>query len=318
MLLLIWQTDIASVIDGFKSVSTKTLLLLVFLQIITQVLIAYQWKRLAWSNHREVTTRQMLQMNMAGSFVESITPSVKLGGEAVKVWWLKERLRWTGEEATSLLMVQKSISGLVFLGYTLLLSSLYLLHFWTNISIEWAWNFSENHWKYLLCYAGFLVFISTIGIYAYKMLKRKHVDKIKSIGKIRDGLQNYWLRIRADKVEMTVQLVLASVIWFLYPLKMIILTADLGIDVRFWVAAAVVFIAYTVAMIPALPGSVGTFEGTMVGLLTIAGMSPSLALALTLIFRTITFWLVCLISGLTTGCFHIREVKNKRYKVFSG
>ncbi|SDY34967.1 hypothetical protein SAMN05192546_101419 [Tindallia californiensis] len=318
VLLLIWQTDIASVIDGFKGISKKTLLLLIFLQIITQLLIAYQWKRLAWSNYREVTIKQMLRMNMAGSFVESITPSVKIGGEAVKVWWFKERLRWTGEEAASLLMIQKSLSGLVFLGYTILLSSMYLMHFWTNISAKWAWNVSENQWKYLFYYAGLLIFICIIGTCAYRIIKKKHADRIKSIGKIADESKRHWLRMRTNKFEMAIQLMLASVIWLLYPLKMIMLTTDLGIEVRFWVAAAVVFIAYTVAMIPALPGSVGTFEGAMVVLLTIAGIDPSLALVLTLIFRTVTFWLVCLISGFMTGYFHIQEVRNRRIKAFSG
>ena len=60
---------------------------------------------------------------------------------------------------------------------------------------------------------------------------------------------------------------------------------------------AVTFISYFAAMIPILPGGLGTFEGTMSGLLLVYGLTPEEAVAVSLVFRFVTFWFVVLLSA---------------------
>ena len=67
------------------------------------------------------------------------------------------------------------------------------------------------------------------------------------------------------------------------------------------------FISYMVGMIPLLPGGLGGFEATMTSLLIVMQINSNDALAITLLFRFITFWFVVLISLLYAGIWKWRS-----------
>jgi uncharacterized protein (TIRG00374 family) len=64
-------------------------------------------------------------------------------------------------------------------------------------------------------------------------------------------------------------------------------------------------------MIPLLPGGVGSFEATMTSLLIAMHITHGQALAITLLFRFITFWFVILISLLYAGVWKVRLRKDE-------
>ncbi len=317
MLVLYWQTDIPSVINTFNQISLVVLMVLVALQALTQLLISYQWKRLAQMTDRRVTLMQMLQMNMVGSFVESITPSVKIGGEAVKIWWLKNSFNWSGIRAASLLMVQKSISGLMFLTVSFLFSAAFIGNQWKKISLQWSGELPGIFWfgRYLFI----LIFVVIIFKRIYQMEKMVNFRRTVSerFLEMMENVRSQWDEMNHRKKEKRSQFMLSGIIWLLYPVKMIILSKSIGLEITFVTAGAVVFLAYIAALIPILPGGIGTFEGTMVLLLTFTEVPPSQALALAIVFRTITFWLVCLISGAFTAYFQLTRATKSVVEVLN-
>ena len=77
--------------------------------------------------------------------------------------------------------------------------------------------------------------------------------------------------------------------------------------------AEITFISYMVAMIPLLPGGLGSFEATMSGLLLAMQLPLGVAAAITILFRFVTFWFVIIISLIFIGIWKLR-VKNLERK----
>lgn len=304
LLWLLWQTDHKQVMQSLGTLSLKTLLLLLALQLINRFLVAYQWQHLASVNHRRVTLMQMVRMNLVGTFFEGVTPSVKFGGEAVKVWWFKEHLGWSGTEATSLMLLQKSISGLVFgimCGATLV--SL-MVHPLQGRLVKALFRL-DSHLSINLP----LVVIVIVAASLFWGMKK--VRKVRGIGL---WLRQTWQRFISDTGALlhqpakgVQQLLLSLLIWGNYALQAWVAAKGLGIPAGFLTVAAATYMAYMAGMIPLLPGGAGTFEGAMVLVLTGYGMATHQALALTLVVRTFTFWLVFGISALAMLFFWLGD-----------
>ena len=56
-------------------------------------------------------------------------------------------------------------------------------------------------------------------------------------------------------------------------------------------------------MIPTLPGGVGAIDGVMILIYSVAGISPFVSTASTLIERLISFWFVAILGLLTLPYF---------------
>ena len=58
----------------------------------------------------------------------------------------------------------------------------------------------------------------------------------------------------------------------LFPFKLYYITRAMGLNISFLNAFAATIISYIAGMVPLLPGGLGSFEGTMVGLFLIWGL----------------------------------------------
>jgi uncharacterized protein (TIRG00374 family) len=92
------------------------------------------------------------------------------------------------------------------------------------------------------------------------------------------------------------------IVWILYPVKVLLVTWMLGIEIGFAEVATATYIAYLVSMLPLLPGGMGSFEATMALLLsTTTNISFSQGLAVALVARLVTFWLPLVLSAAAAG-----------------
>lgn len=90
------------------------------------------------------------------------------------------------------------------------------------------------------------------------------------------------------------QFAVSTGVWLLFPGKMVILAAILGVRLPFSVLISVTMVSYMMGMFPLTPGGIGTFEGTMLALLALVGVGYTTSLTITLVFRFVTFWLMIL------------------------
>ncbi len=287
------------------------------LQGATILLIVLQWWLIARKLPLPLTPGQAFHVNMAGAFVESITPAVKLGGEASKILILRTYADFDMARGAALVSVQKGFSLLPFMALTLFsLLCFSLVVPFSNSVISWLVpGFAiilvlTTILAWLVFFPGSVRTVSNHFSFFPGKRFRKRVDS--GLYLLQEALSP---GVR-DKRFLCSQGFLSLAIWLLFPVKSFYLAHSLGLQVGFFHLALATYLAYTAGMIPLLPGGLGTFEGTMLLMLIPAGVPLYQVLVFALVFRFITFWLVFLLSACYMGVY-ILVMKLNRRQAFS-
>ncbi|OEF97762.1 lysylphosphatidylglycerol synthase transmembrane domain-containing protein [Desulfuribacillus alkaliarsenatis] len=298
--LLLWQSDFREITSSLASVSKDMLLFACFLQIITIYLICLQWQLIAKKMGCIIPFKNIFHINMAGTFVESVTPAAKAGGEAAKVVLLKPHLNNSTSQALALVGLQKTISMVCFLFLCIVSLSWFLLTFS---------DFGTESVALIIGLLFIIAFVALLGAFikkpmlihslvAYLPVKESFKDRICTSMTTIDATIKSALK---DKYVLTSQLILSTFIWLFFAVKSYYIALSLQVDIGFIAIAVITYLTYMVAMVPITPGGLGTFEGSMVLLLAPLGVALHEALLLALIIRFVTFWFVFAVSALYLG-----------------
>lgn len=269
------------------------------IQVISQLLVNYQWCRIGKIMGGEYNFFRMLYVNARGMIIEAITPGVKVGGEVTRALLLKNELKYTAQEAATLVTIQKMVSS----------SSFFLINLFAFTHLSREIKYFQGSlvqaivYFFLIVLFGFLLAMFTLTSLLEDKIKNivpKHRWTVIIQTFILTLLFNIRL-LKNVKGEVFKQFLLSLSIWVLFPVKMIMLVHLFTANYDWVLLAEITFISYMVGMIPLLPGGVGSFEATMTSLLIILNINSNDALVITLLFRFITFWFVILISILFTG-----------------
>jgi len=283
LVVALLNLDIQGIAHSIMQISVWTVLLLIGLQIFTQLLVNLQWFSIARVSGIKISFWDMFYVNSQGAVVDSITPGVKFGGEVTRAMRLSKVCDATTPQSAALVTLQKIFSMSAFLLFCLV-SAVFLLG-----EMPYLW----------LILSGFAVLIALICLAVF--LFRKRIKEYVS------ALKENLATIRSKPGFCVLMCLLSVLIWFLYPLKLLLISYSFmaGADVLF--IAATTFAAYLVALIPIFPGGLGGFEGTMSALLVSVGFVLNDALAVTVLFRFFTFWFVLLLSLVFIGVYKIKE-----------
>ena len=236
--------------------------LLFALQIFTQLLINYQWCRVASLTDTKISFWDMMYINCQGGLVDSITP--KLGGEVTRAFKLSK----IKKHGTTLVVLQKFFS----------LSAMFLVLAFTELVFA-------------------LILLAFLGVFFVLSKNQKYAKKAPRF--LRDFLHTLLGQmdnIRKQKKASSALFLLSLFIWVLYPVKMYLLVLHFYSDISFFQVAIITFTAYMVAQLPIFPGGLGGFEATMSAMLAVQGIPLGEAITITVIFRFVTFWFVALFS----------------------
>lgn len=110
---LLLKMDFRIIYANLTKITGIELVVLLCIQLLSMGLIAIQWQRIIVWIGGSITFKEMFLVNLAGTFVESITPSVKAGGEVTKVLLIKKHFRNDSGQAFSAVTIQKNFSALV-------------------------------------------------------------------------------------------------------------------------------------------------------------------------------------------------------------
>ena len=288
-------------------VNPNTLILLCLLQVGTLALTAYKWHFLLAKIAPGYSFGRVFAVYLGGDFVESVTPAVKLGGEAARVYLFRRLTALPYTQLAGVLLAHKYISLLPFILICIFFLIMSLIRF-------------ELPPLFLLS------FIALTGLFAVvALLMRKHrITKVENPVTKMDNLlslkvplsvwQKKWQAARiflqgASRQARTLVsfreqfwLVLISLlVWALYPVKVYLVTGMLGLDVEMLTVAIATYTAYMVSMIPLAPGGLGTFEGSMALIFNLSGLSPVSGLAVALLSRLVTYWFSLLLSAVASA-----------------
>ncbi len=303
--LLIIRTDFKEIWSNLKNTSIYIILLLILLQLITQLLLTMQWNIITKKILGHSSIKKMFYIISTGSVIEAITPGAKVGGEVTRLYYLNKEMNSTTEKSTSIILIQKSVSMSVLL-IICVISFLYLcrsismdLSFFTQVLINLISIIL------ILSLVLFLLFSKKLSIFFSKF-------ENKVIIKINRFIKSYaHATSLINKKEWIIQYTISTIVWILFPIKMVILAYSFNLEVNFFILLAITMTSYMIGMLPLTPGGIGTFEGTMISLFSIVLVPTSVSTAIAIVFRIITFWFVMIISTIYVTLYRGR-CKNEK------
>ncbi|MBR1369592.1 hypothetical protein RJ53_08885 [Methanocalculus chunghsingensis] len=291
-----------------SGITLPRLIALTLLQLGTLYLTSTIWYLLLREKSSTITPSSVFLITMAGTFIESITPSVKLGGEAMKIYLMKKKSGLSYQELTGVAIASK-----IFYLVPFLLISL--------ITIVAAFFILDLPAVVYSAFAGLLICCCLLCLLLFRTGEKERTGKdhpiIQRIRTRTDAARSFLSRssgmaaeiVRDPKKSATLYL-LAFIVWAFYPVKVYLVAYLLGFQVSPIVIIIATFTAYLVSMIPLLPGGLVTFEGTMVLVLVSGGMALPDAAAVAIMTRCITFWIPLLLSAAVT-LFFIQERRSE-------
>lgn len=293
-----------------KIVSPKVLANVASLQLVTIALLIWQWKKVVETVGVYPTWRDLLEVNMRGIFFDTVTPGAKMGGEVARVYTLKKRLDMSLGDGFLVVGVQKTLSLVSFL----ILSTLSLMWFYLNTRVQILYMVIFGIG--LIFLLGLLVLFISFIIFQNKIQKR--ISSLPIGKKIKEKIISFFssysssfASLKDNKKNFIGQIALSALIWLIFALKMYILAYSLGIKIGWLTLSAITYLTYMVGMLPMLPGGIGSFEGSMIGLLLLKGIDINTGITLTVLFRFITFWFPFLLSLIYIGISEIRSFFTK-------
>lgn len=283
---LIVNTNFNEMVYHIKNINITVITFLVLLQCFTQFLLSIQWHRLTYTISNIKSFYKIFYILSSGSVIEALTPGAKIGGEFTRYHFLKKEMKLKSEDATKIIILQKSISMSVLFSISIL-SSIYVCFV---LSVNLALLFKVS----LICLSLLLLlFLFSILFLSDKLLyilKNKDNKFYKFVSSYNDSLK------QLSRKEWLIQFVISFLVWILFPLKMFILAKSMGLNESFLVLLAITMTAYAIGTLPITPGGIGTFESSMISLFSLININTTISVTLTVVFRIITFWFVFLIS----------------------
>ncbi len=281
--VLLPSQAIAEVLSLAVSVPAYGLATLMALQILSLTLLSGQWLLLL-RHDLGVTHARIGGVGfryVAASAVEALTPSAKLGGEAARLYLFAKRygcrardlVRPAARQVTGLL-AGFVVFALVAVAFSIGLigDSSGTLPFGpaTSLSTVAAGNAPA------LIVAGTAIAGLAVFVFLRSMLRR--------------GL------LRMPDRTLVRLAVSSGLVWALYPVKVALAAFFLGIEIAVPVVIVATFAAYAVGLLPITPGGLGTYEATMMGVFSAAGVAPANAAAVALLARAVSYWAPLLLS----------------------
>lgn len=289
-LILIKSIKLSEILFELKKIPFRTIIILLILQIFTQLLINYQWCHILNLLNVNNTFASMLYIYARGSIVESITPGAKLGGEFTRLHLLKKDFKCTTTQASSVIAIQKSVSMSVLFLISILSFSYLMISLDLNLSIV----------SLIITYL--IVFILITAMIMMLLFTKRTADFFKNKSniisyKIYDLLMSYYKSTKLiNRREWLKQFLISTIVWGFLPIKMLILMSKLDHNLSIIIIVTITFTSYFAGIIPITPGGSGSFEASLITLLMISSVDSVTSVTATIIFRFITFWYVFICS----------------------
>lgn len=300
------NVDFNELYGQIQKISLPVMLLLLFLQVITQLLLAVQWHQISKNFIEDCTFLKMLFILTTGSVVEAITPGAKIGGEVARLYYLKKEFNCSTQTATHIIIIQKSISMSVLFG----------------ICLSAFWYVCENVKFFLppaskmlisIVFVMLLLFFIVFLFFSGQIAKIIETKEGKITKKIYNITKSYSENIKTlTKKQWLIQFTISTFVWVLFPFKMLILVNSMNMHINPILIVSITMSAYMMAMLPITPGGLGTFEASLVALFNFLPISTEMSITIAVVFRFVTFWFVIIFSAVYVFFYKRRGIFAKK------
>jgi glycosyltransferase 2 family protein len=265
------------------SVEPRWLILAALSQLLTYLCAAFVWHRTLALAGSRIPFRSLVPLNLAKLFTDQAVPSVGLSGTMLLARGLT-RHGVSAELATQVLLVT-----------VVSFYAAYLVAALAAVGLLWL-HHEAGFW--IVSVAAVFTLVAVAIPAAALSLKRwgirvpaAWVEKLPGVAATFERVAAAPMDLLTRKALLAQAFVLQACVFLLDAATLWIAFRALGQPVSF----ASVFIAFMIASVVAtlgpVPGGLGTFEASSVGMLSVLGVDVETALAATLLLRGFSFWL---------------------------
>lgn len=316
--IAVFWLGLDEVTASIRQIKPGTLAFLFALQILTLLAAAMQWQFLLKKSEQDLSLGLVMVITLAGNYIESITPAVKLGGEAAKVYLFRQYSSLGYDHLAGILLALKYYSMLPFLCLAFIFSGSAFINFDLPPLALGAFAFL------LLFFVVIVLLYFKAGnnpVHGYTRPSSEQCSPLpevncrmnifskgllslkKRLARIKDFVNRaaVFSRSMTNRLESLALISLSTLVWVAYPVKVFLVARMLGLEIGLLPVAVITFTAYLISMVPLSPGGLGSFEATMTMMFSLYGFSPAEGIAVALVSRLVTYWFPLLLSALAAA-----------------
>ncbi|MBI4214664.1 flippase-like domain-containing protein [archaeon] len=270
-------------------------------QLLSIVAIFWRWRITVNFVKIKVSRSLLFLASLAGIAFANITPSSRMGGEPVRVYFLRKNTKAHTGDALATVVAERVFEGVTFtfISLAVLLLSLMFWHlqWWVVVLMMLSFAISS-------AFIGFVVYMSYnrkagLGLVLWLLNRfRKFVGKERTMRRLQNAITRnvsfYNKNVKkmlANRTLWANAVLFSFVNWAFEVLRAYFILLALGANnPSLLVVAAAIVISALGGALPLLPGGLGIMEGTMIVILSSAGIPPALAGAATIVDRLISYW----------------------------
>ena len=304
LIVMLYFVGIENVIDALKIAKLEYIAIAIAMQVFTYYLYTLRWKILNNVAGIDSSIRKLLPMVLVGLAINNITPSGRGGGEPVRAYILAREEGYPMEETFATVVADRALDTFPFIVLAVL----------TIIAMTFYFEF--DLWLLVLMIAAVIVIVALLAVIVYMSINPKFGKRVdgwiiglvrrfykknseeleEKIHKVISGFQDTMRMVIYNKHAMYYALPLSFVIWIFEILRVYFVFLAFGAHISPVIIGEVFILACLAGMIPLLPGGLGVVDGIMIGFYSVAGISPSISAAATVIERLISFWMATILG----------------------
>ena len=291
----------------FNALKTANIYYVIF-AIIIQFIIIWLWNT-RWSiicNSLDIPHKKLplFAMTIIGLAINDLTPSGRSGGEPVRAYLLSKSSSVEFKKTFATVMADKLCDTFPFMVLAIFAISylMFYLHLGTAL-----FSFLLIALLVFVLALIFIIFVcinESFGIktiqWVFRQLRRfisKDLDKYEdTLTTSLVGFQSSLLYLMNDYKLLAMATAISFLVWFLELFRVYVVFLAFGVEVSLGMIAAVFLVSTLIGIIPILPGGLGSIDGVMILLYSLAGISASVSTAATLVERMISLWMVIIIG----------------------
>ena len=284
LLAMIMFVGPGQIFEALKTANINYVILAIIIQFVIIWLWNIRWSIICDSLDIPHNKLSLFAMTIVGLAINDLTPSGRSGGEPVRAYLLSKSSSadFKTTFAISYLMLYMHLSTALF---SLLMISLVIfivaLVFIVFVCINESFGIKTIQWVFR----------------QLRKLTSRDLDKYEDTATTSlVGFQSSLLYLMDDHKLLVIATVISFVVWFLELTRVYVVFLAFGVQVSLGMIAAVFLVSTLIGIIPILPGGLGSIDGGMILLYSLAGITTSISTAATLIERMISLWMVIIIG----------------------
>ncbi len=280
----------------------------VILAVIIQFIIIWLWNT-RWSiicKSLDIPHKQLplFAMTIVGLAINDLTPSGRSGGEPVRAYLLSKSSSEEFKKTFATVMADKLGDTFPFMILAIFAISYLMLYLHLSSSIFSVLLVALVLFVLALLFIIYLCINESFGIktiqWVFRQLRRfisRDLDKYEDLATSSlVGFQSSLLYLINDYRLLLKVTAISFLVWFLELLRVYVVFLAFGVEVSLGMIASVFLVSTLIGVIPILPGGLGSIDGVMILLYSLAGVSASISTAATLVERMISLWMVIIIG----------------------